>query len=105
MSWRTTGDFFTSGVCLCPSLVRVARDDAVAFEQEAFSALDRYILVDVKLSLRKEGILRNHKRNRAWIWFAEGSQVTPGSICSAVCLRGPFQGVASVTGKQQAGSR
>jgi hypothetical protein len=50
-----------------PCLVRAARDDTIAFEQEAFPALDRYILVDIKLFFRKDGVLRNHKRDRAWI--------------------------------------
>lgn len=103
--WRTTRNFLALGVGLCPHLIGAAGDDAVASEQEAFPALDRHFLADVKLSLRKQSVLGDHKRDRAWVWFAEGNQVTPSSIFSAMGLRGPFQGVASVAGKQQARSR
>lgn len=58
---------FTFGTCLCPRLIGVAGNDALALEQEAFSTLDRYILINIKLLFRKQSILGDDKRDRAWI--------------------------------------
>lgn len=104
VSWRTTGYFFTFGTCQCPRLVGVTGNDALTLKQEAFPTLDGHVLINIKLLFRKQSILRNHKRNRAWIWFAERKWVAPSSVFSAVCLRCPFKAVPSIAGIQHPGS-
>lgn len=58
---------FTLGTCLCPRLVGVTGNDSLALEQKAFSTPDGHILVHIKLLFREQSILRNDKRDGAWV--------------------------------------